>query len=254
MRILCSLLALGFASAPLVAFAQEELMEGNKKAPGKKEESKPAPTPTPEAQTQGRFQIRRGFFAEGDLGVYMTFGGRNTNDPMLPSRAASNIEPHLGVTIGYDVASGDSFNVAVGLKFSMGLNGGLGRVSGSELAGDSAMLTTKSADFSVYEAGVQVAISYLLNDRFALTARFDGGAGFLDPDPAKTADNSGAGGMAFAPVFGVGLGGDWYTLLNDFTVGLLVRFQGILTPAGPNPGSGGLIPALAITIPVKYTF
>jgi hypothetical protein len=243
-------LALLLSFAPALALAQQEEPLIEKKEKEKKD--KPAAAPAPDAQAQGRFQIRRGFFAEGDLGVFMTFGGKNTNDPMLPSRTVSNLEPHLGVTVGYDVLSNDSFNLAVGAQFAMGLNGGLGRVSNSQIAAaaDTSQLNTISADYSVFETSLQVAMSFMLNDRFALTTRLSGGLALLDPDPSKTADLPGAGGLATAPVFGVGVGLEYYTLLNDFAIGIpLLRFQGILAPGG-----AGFIPGLAITVPVKYTF
>jgi hypothetical protein len=37
--------------------------------------------------------------------MYMTFGGRNTNSQGLEARGTSNIQPHIGVTLGYDIFS-----------------------------------------------------------------------------------------------------------------------------------------------------
>src|SRR5262245_30622529 len=81
-----------------------------------KQEAPPAepgggkPASAPPADTSGRFKIRRGLFAEGDLGLFLTFGGRNTNDPGLPSRSTSNVQPQLGLTVGYDLVHGETYN------------------------------------------------------------------------------------------------------------------------------------------------
>jgi hypothetical protein len=254
-------------AVPLTALAQEGLDKGTKPEKDKAGAKDPGKA-TQEVQTnqpqEPRFKIRRGFFAEADLGMYLTFFGRNTNDTTLPSRFSSNLEPHLGVNIGYDVAHTDSFNLAVALRFAMGLNGGLGRVSSTEYqtatdpgankAGQPDP-STKPADYSVSEVGLMVAASILTTDRFAITIRGDGGLGILDPDPTKAASTldtmpqnlPDAGKVAFVPVFGVGAGVEYYTLLNDFTIGALIRFQGVLAP-------GTLIPAMSITFPIKYTF
>lgn len=197
---------------------------------------------TGSASADARFKIRRGFFAEGDLGVFLTFGGRNTNNPELPKRVTSNIQPQLGVTVGYDVAHGETYSFSLGLKLAMGLNGGAGRVSGTD-PGDP---TTKSNDYAVIQSGLQAALSILMTDRLALAFKLDGGAGIVDPDPTKTADDPSAGSATFAPVLGGGAGLEYFTLLNDFSVGVTLRFEAILLD--------GMIPGATVTIPIKYTF
>ncbi|MCK6544327.1 adventurous gliding motility protein CglE [Myxococcota bacterium] len=211
------------------------------------------------------FKIKRGFFAESDLGLFMTFGGRNTNNPDLPARGVSNVQPHLGVTVGYDVVHGPKYNFSLGVKLAMGFSGGAGRATESEIAEGINDVTTKSNDYTVIETGIQAAFSYLVTDRLALTLKADGGGGFLDPDPtvatiteppcpegANTVDNGracitpGSGSAAFAPMFGAGIGVEYFTLLNDFSVGVTLRFAGIL--------KDGMIPAASATFPIKYTF
>lgn len=237
-----SLLAL----TPASAFAQDA--EGGDAAKaaveGEKKDVPPAAESAPSSSPADAFKIKRGFFVSSDLGVFLTFGGRNTNNPMLPSRPTSNIQPHLGIVAGYDIFHTDSFDFSLGLRFAMGLSGGAGRVTAAELTDPEA--TTKSNDFSVIEAGAEVGLGFLLTDRLALTFKADGGAGIVDPDPSTTAGVAGAGGATFATTFGVGLGIEFFTLLNDFSIGFTMRFQGVLVD--------GLIPGASFTIPIKYTF
>lgn len=235
---------------PAFAFAQDdEEMPPDPAPAAKTEEKKEAPTETTPAATAetapgDRFKIRRGFYAQADLGVYMTFGGRNTNNPAFPKRFSSNVQPHVGVVAGYDVVSSDSFNLGLGARFAMGLSGGAGRVTDAELAGED--VGTKSNDFSVIEAGVEADLAIMMSERVWLDVKLDGGAGIVDPDPSKVAGEEGAGAATFAPVFGVGVGVEYFTLLNDFSVGATLRFQGVLLD--------GMIPGASITIPIKYTF
>lgn len=223
--------------------------DATKTEAAKTDAPKTPPASVTAAPDGGRFKIRRGWFALADLGVYATFGGRDVRDidRGQPKKTISNVEPHLGITVGYDLSHTDTFNFALGLKFAMGLNSGAGRASANDIADSTTNTLTKSNDYSVIETGIEASAAFMTSDRFAITVKVDGGGGFLDPDPGKSADVTGAGGIVFAPVFGVGVGGEYYTLLNDFSVGLMLRFQGILA-------SGGLIPAASITIPIKYTF
>jgi hypothetical protein len=237
---------------PSFAFAQDDEEMPPDPAPAAKTEEKKddasatetTPAATVESAPQERFKIKRGFYAQADLGVYMTFMGRNTNNPAFPKRFTSNVQPHVGVVAGYDVVSSDSFNLGLGARFAMGLSGGAGRVSDAELMGED--IGTKSNDFSVIELGAEADLAIMMTDRVWLNIKLDGGAGIVDPDPTKVAGEDGAGAATFAPVFGAGVGVEYFTLLNDFSVGATLRFQGVL--------ADGMIPGMSITIPIKYTF
>lgn len=240
-------------SAP--AWAQDEF-EDTKAAPKKDEapaegEATPAegaaPATTPSGTVEQRFNIRRGFFTEGDFGLYLAFGGRNTNNPNLPTRSTSNIQPYLGITIGYDVVSNESLNFSIGPKFALLLNGGAGRPSAADIADAENVATTHSNDFSIFEAGLAATVSIMMTDRLALAIRVDGGLGATDPNPALWAEESAdAGAFGFGAMFGAGVGVEYFTLLNGFTVGANLRFVGVLAE--------GMIPGAAFTIPVKYNF
>ncbi len=210
------------------------------------------------AGVEARFPIRRGLFAEGDFGVFMTIGGRNTNNPALPSRGASNMQPYVGIMTGYDLYSDDVMNFAAGLKFALMLNGSAGRVSDAEAANPSAgNPLTKANDYEVWQIGVGGAFDYLLTDRFGLSLKMDGGLAILNASPFEAANVPGgdaqdalqfpnAGKSTIGGIVSAGVGVTYATLLTGFTVGIDVRFSAILADE--------LIPALSITAPIKYNF
>lgn len=214
-----------------------------------------AKTASGKSQTDtGTFKLRRGLYAEADLGLFMTFGGRNTNLPDLPSKGASNIQPTLGFTVGYDLVHSPAFSFGLGIGVAMHLNGGAGRVKAEDIQAGVEDQTTKSNDFVIIPIGLAPMVSILLSDRLALSIRGDGGMALLNPDPTTAAATSqprdesivGAGSSAFAPFFGVGAGLEYFTLLNDFSVGVRVSFLGVLRD--------GFIPGATATFPIKYTF
>ena len=90
----------------------------------------PAPMEAADAAGSEPFPIRRGLYAEADLGIFLTLFGRNTNKQELPSKATSNVQPYLGVTIGYDVLQKPTLTLGVGLKLAAGYSSGAGRTQG----------------------------------------------------------------------------------------------------------------------------
>ncbi len=234
---LISVLALSSARA----FAQKEDDSAKKKSDAPKASAEGAAKDGSETKTE--YVIRRGFFAVGDLGVFVTLGGVNTNSVELNSRSTSNLQPYIGATFGYDVFSTSSFDLALGLRLAMGLNGGAGRADVTE--GSAA--NTKSNDYSIQEIGAAIDLGFLVTERFGLTLKLHGGAGFVTPDPTLTADDPNAGKAVFAPVVGGQFGVELYTLLNDFSIGIQAGFVGAIV-------NGEFIPGLSGTIPIKYTF
>jgi hypothetical protein len=238
---------LALSSAP--AFAQEDedipppppppAAEEKKEEEAKKEE--PAAAATDEAQKTA-FTIRRGFFAEGDLGIFVTIGGVNTNSVELNNRSTSNLQPYIGATFGYDVVDLEAFAMGLGLRFAMGLNGGAGRANPGDPDPN-----TQSNDYSIQEAGAVLNFVFMVADRVGLTLKLHGGAGFVTPDPTLPAGEPDAGKFVFAPVFGGQFGVELYTLLNDFSIGIQAGFVGAIA-------AGEFIPGLSGTIPIKYTF
>lgn len=223
------------------------------------------------AVQEERFPIRRGLFAEGDFGVFFTLGGRNTNSQSgtLPSRGTSNIQPYVGILVGYDLVSTDTVNFAAGFKGALMLNGGAGRVTSAQVAnsgdpntpcrgGTGDDLCTISNDYEVWEVGVGGALDYLLTDRLGLAFKLDGGLALLNPSPFEPANEVGgdsasaaanyanAGKVTMGGIFSASAGVSYATLLTGFTVGVDVRFSGVV--------GGGFIPALSVTVPIKYNF
>ncbi|MBK8013965.1 MAG: adventurous gliding motility protein CglE [Deltaproteobacteria bacterium] len=203
--------------------------------------------------------IQRGFFVQGDLGLFTTLGGRSNVAPYA-SRSLSNVEPQVAIVVGYDVLHGPKYAFSVGARFAAAFNSGAGRISAEEAAAASVATpdvvsgtaVTKSADYAIMEAGVQLGLSWMVAERFALLFKANGGAGIVDPNPTLVATAPGAGGASLSPLFGVALGTEYFPLLTNFSIGAEVRFLGVLVP-----GAGGgseFIPGLALTAPVKYTF
>lgn len=225
-----------------VAFAQDE-----GETPAATDPAAPAAAATEEAPSEP-FPIRRGLYAEADLGVFLTMLGRNTNKPGLPSKPVSNVQPYLGVTFGYDVLQQDKFSLGLGVRVGAGYSSGAGRVSDADIATFSeAELLTRPNDFAVYELGLAVATSYLVHERVALTLKVNGGLGAAYANPYLIAGTAGSAGTAVGGFGGGSLGVEYFTLLNDFSVGLDIRGAAVFL-------SGGIIPNLTITAPIKYTF
>ena len=225
-----------------VAFAQDEGAATTAVDP-----AAAAPAENNEAAAEA-FPIRRGLYAEADLGVFLTMFGRNTNKLDLPSKPISNVQPYLGVTFGYDLLQQDKFSLGLGVRVGAGYSSGAGRVSDADIATYNAQeLTTRPNDFAVYELGLAVATSYLVHERVALTLKVNGGVGAAYANPYLIAGTAGSAGTAIGGFGGGSLGVEYFTLLNDFSVGLDIRGAAVFL-------SGGLIPNLTITAPIKYTF
>ncbi len=231
--------------------------------------------------TDEPFRPRRGLSVEAEVGVFVTFGGRNANDAdpnnLFPSRSASNANPYLALIVGYDVVSTESFALNIGPKFGVAFNGGSSRLSEDDVAvvgvnGGS----TFANDYAVYEAGLNATLLFGVTERLWLTGRVNGGAIFVDANPnvdfcGRNADSDGpspvlpedptqaeieafraacgdtdAGDLAIGGLFAASVGIEWYTLLDGFSVGLEVRFHGMLVD--------DFIPGLAIPATLRYTF
>jgi hypothetical protein len=258
MRFATAILCLLAAPA---AYAQDEGDEPKKPDPTETTEApKTAEPPKQEAASGAEdrpFQIRHGFFAEADLGVFFTFGGYDTTKAPPAKRALSNVQPYLGAVFGYDVLSARDYALSAGLKLAVGYSGGAARLNADEAGNPGAFkVTEKSADFAVVEIGIATAFAYHLTDRLALTIKADGGLASVDPTPVVPASTPGASSAAFSGMFGVGAGVEYFTLLNDFSVGLDLRFAMIFLSGTleNNQAVSYTVPAASISIPVKYTF
>jgi len=211
--------------------------------------------------TSDPFPIRRGMYAEADLGVFLTLMGRNTNKAGLPAKVTSNTQPYVGVTLGYDVLAKPTFTLGVGLKLAAGYSSGAGRVSDTDLNDPSitqAELMTLPNDFAVYEAGIAVAVGIMVHERIAITVKVDGGLGAAYANPYTFAGKAGSADAGYGAIVGGSVGVEYFTLLNDFSVGLDLRGVGAFIrwerDSNPNVVNTSVIPATSITVPIKYTF
>lgn len=257
-------MGLWLVGVPFVAHAQEEEgAEAPAEAAAPAEANSDADkgvTEAKRASTSGvieeAFPIQRGVFTDGEFGIFNAFGGRNTNDPALPSRGITNVQPYFGITVGYDLVNTPTFNLAAGIKLGMLFNGGGGRVTSNEAADTSRGSpdpTTKPNDFSVLEAGAAIKASFHVLERLAVVGSGEGGMAMIQSDPQAAAatigdrqDLEGAGSTAFGAMFAVGIGWEFFPLLNGFSVGTQHRFVGIL--------AGGLIPGMSHSVALKFNF
>lgn len=244
--LLCALFSM--AAFDNVAFAQDD--DAATEAPT---DGAPEATVAEEEEQETRFPIRRGFYASGDFGGYFSFGGVNTNVAGIPSRTVSNFQPAIGLTLGYDLVSTDSVNLAAGLKVGINFNAGAGRLTNDERTNSQAM--TYPSDYDLAQVGLAVKLGFMVLDRLAINAVVDGGLGIVSPDPSEpaldplggSAANPNAGETGFGVIFSAGPGIEFFTLFPGFSVGLEARFQGTIV-------GDDFIPGLAITAPLKYNF
>lgn len=171
------------------------------------------------------YKPRRGFFTETDIGVFFTLGGEN---------AYSNAQTYLQLGVGYDVTE----------TLSLGAHFGLGSSAANCFAGylaDSEVCAL-SDNFTVAFFDVTAAYNVKLSERFYLTPKLAAGWTRLDPAPTGEGD---PGRALNAPNAGAGIGLEYHTSMDHFSVGadLLARYI-----IGPN------IPTFAIFPRVKYTF
>ena len=212
-----------------------------------------------------------GLLIAADLGLFVTIGGRNTNDfgdadgkvgicrvepryrPPFPKRTISNLQPFVSLGVGYELFSSPSFALSGSIRVWTGAANGAGRVSDEEyerLIDDPACLETiggKSSDYAVYGASAKLQAAFTVIDRLALTIEATGGGALLLPDPRLHVDHPDAGDPAFAPTVGGSIGTLYLTPLDDIAIGLDLRFEMILLREAP-------IPSVQVSFPVRYTF
>lgn len=217
-------------------------------APGAEPEAAPSDEKRAAAgyvMSEPEFSIRRGFFVAGEFGGVFTLGGYQLDSVqgVAEKRSVSNLTPHVGIFIGYDVVQGEKFVLSLGPKLTVGGVQSGGRPSQDALANAD---YTGSSDYTMFGANLTAAMAYRLGDRWSVTLKLDGGMALLDPDPSLRAEDPKAGDPKIAGAFGAAVGAEFYTLLTGFTVGIEARFFGVM--------ASELIPGIAIPVSVKYNF
>ncbi len=170
-------------------------------------------------------EVRRGFFTEADIGAFFTVGGLNRY---------SNAQTYLQLGVGYDVSS----RLSLGVHFGLGASAA--NCFSSYLPGTNQC--ARSDNFSVVFADVTAGWLVPLARRFSLVPKLAAGLTRLDLAPTGTGD---VGAAAVVPNAGVGVGLEYATPMDHFTVGADVLARYLI---GPN------IPTFALFPRVKYTF
>lgn len=177
---------------------------------------------------------RRGTFAEASLGAFATVGG---------SRALSNAQPYLGLTVGRDLGAASSLFASVGSGASS--NSCFQPATAGGCAG------TDSFGATFLEVGASTGT--WLTRRLLVSGKLMGGMTVLSPGPFTRKDGTSVPERAIAPHAGAGLGLEYETRLDHFGVGLdaIVRYS----LASPPDGSGkGGIASLALLPRIRYVF
>jgi hypothetical protein len=171
-------------------------------------------------------KARRGFFVETDVGAFFTLGGAG---------GYSNAQTYLQLGVGYDLAE----RLSLGAHFGLGSNAA--NCFGAVTPGGACL---GSDNFTMTFLDVSAAYLFSLGERVYLSPKLLAGWTMMDPTPIQDDPAAPPSAMS-APNAGVGLGVEYATFMDHFSIGadLTMRFV-----VGPN------IPTFAIFPRVKYTF
>lgn len=174
----------------------------------------------------------QGFYTSSDLGGFIRFGGWADGEDCgfrCKSRITSNLQPYIGLSVGYDL---NEF-VAVQVSYGTGFVANAAPLQG---------IPDSPRDYGVTFTNAALLASYYF-DRVGIVGKISGGAAFLGPAPTSGAPFAGGN-------VGGGVGVRWATLLTDVTVGLDVNGVFVFVPGG-TPVS---FPALSVAPILQYTF
>lgn len=179
-------------------------------------------------------QIRRGFFTETDFGGFFTLGGEGKS----PSDA--QVYFHLGA--GYDLyAKGNHiFSLAAGV----GMGTSAGSCFGAPGDGAQPCLNSVTGDplsnnWSATMLEASALYGYQVMPRLMLTGRVLGGMSWISPD------NAFEDGENMIPTVGAGIGAEWATAFDHFSLGLDLAGRMFV-------GTDAI--GLSVAPRVKYTF
>ena len=130
---------------------------------------------------------RRGTFAEASVGAFATVGG---------SRALSNAQPYLGLTVGRDLGAASSLFASVGA----------GASSNSCFQPATAGSCAGADSFGATFLEVGASTGTWLTRRLLLSGKLMGGMTLLSPGPFTRKDGTTVPDQAIAPHAGAGLG------------------------------------------------
>lgn len=167
---------------------------------------------------------RRGFFAQTDLGAFLTLGGDN---------GYSNLQTYLQLGAGYELElAGGAILLPLSLQLAVGSN-----AQSCWAPRTSTGLCLGSSSFTLTFFDLGAGILFRVAERLALGPRLLVGGTLLDPEPRA--------GVRFQLDLGLAASLEYATALDHFAVGVEVSYRLVL---GPN------ISAVAIHPRVQYTF
>lgn len=168
-------------------------------------------------------EVRRGFFAETNIGVFFTLGGAD---------AYSNAQSYLQLGMGYDLSD----RLELGAHFGMGANAFNCFVPREEGR------CPTSDNFTVTFFNGTLAYLQRVADRLYLTPKVAVGYTLLEPAPVRAATGEA---VTRGLNVGAGLGIEYVTAMDHFSVGaeLLARYV---------PVAG--LSAITLFPRIKYTF
>jgi len=187
------------------------------------------------------FELQRGFYASGDLGIFITLSG---------VRPPSKLQPYMGIKAGYDL------NDFLGVQLS--ISSGYNSSNPANDYDDPLQYTASQGgraiqDFSLLNLGGELVFSLRPIERLAIEVK--GGGGITNVYPEITdADAAAGGGMsaggtvvyaAWQPHVTGGVDFKYLTLLTGFNAGATLQAYYL-----PTPGVLGM----AIALGVRYTF
>ena len=196
--------------------------------------------------------IRRGFFVQGDVGLFTTLGGvRMSRRTRVARCRMSSRRSRLSLATTWPIAQSMRSRSGCDLRWlSTAVRahyGGGGNRRDDRRPGTA---VTKSADYSVMEAGLQLGLSWMVAERFALLFKSRRWRG----DRRSESDARGHGTgcwrcllyrcLGLRPALSTSRSSPISRWVSRFGFGVLV----------PEAGGGSVYPGPALTAPVKYTF
>lgn len=170
-------------------------------------------------------EVRRGFFTETNLGVFGTVGGAD---------GYSNAETYVQLGVGYDLSS----------RLELGASFGLGASAANCLTTRDALGRCASPDsFTMMFFDLSAAYLHPLKGRLYLVPRVAAGYTRLDPAPRDT--SSGDARTASGLNLGAGMGVEYATAMDHFSIGADLMFRYVL---------GVRVATFALYPRIKYTF
>lgn len=181
-------------------------------------------------------KIRRGFYTNTDLGAFFTVGGNGTSP--------SNAQAYLALGLGYDLYAQGDHLLSLGAGFSMGTSAGgcygqmVEAADGPRCMGTTDPSLALSDNWTATTFEASALYGFQIANRLMLTGRVLGGMANIEPVAFEGTDG-------MVPLVGFGLGAEYATQFDHFSLGLEVAGKNFI---GPN--------ALGIAVAprIKYTF